>query len=99
MSAIGYANESNRAIFLIQTDGQENSSTQYGGTQIKKMIATAEARGWDFQFIGTGVDAIQEGEKFGLHASKCETFAKTTRGFEMMGSSLSTVSTSYRTKI
>lgn len=98
MCAISYANQSDKAIFLIQSDGMENTSVNYSGSQIRKMIAEKEELGWDFQFIGTGIDAIQEGAKFGLQASKCMSIDKTTRGFELYGSTISSTSTTYRSK-
>ena len=98
MSAMKYANKSGKVIFLIQSDGQENTSQLYNGSRIKKMISEGEEAGWDFEFIGTGIDAITEGAKFGLAAGKCMSVGKTTRGFETYGSTISTTSTTYRGK-
>lgn len=98
MSAMKYANKSGKAIFLIQSDGQENTSQLYNGSRIKQMIAAGEEAGWDFQFIGTGIDAIVEGSKFGLQASKCASVSKDFGGFADYGRTISSTSTSYRSK-
>lgn len=96
IKAVSYANESGKAIVLIQSDGMENTSTLYSGGLIKKMIAEKETNGWDINFIGTGIDAITEGDKFGLQQNKCFSVDKNARGFELYGSTMSVASTSYR---
>ncbi len=98
ISALEYANTSDKVLFLIQSDGQENCSIQYSGSHLRKKIAEKEKQGWDFQFIGTGIDAIKEGDKFGLSSAKCMSLGKNARGFEAMGATISSVSTGYRTE-
>ncbi len=98
ISALEYANTSDKVLFLIQSDGEENCSIQYSGSLLKSKIAEKEKIGWDFQFIGTGIDAIREGSKFGMSSGKCMSLGKNARGFEAMGATISSVSTGYRTK-
>ena len=56
-------------LVCIITDGQENSSKEYKAPQIKKMVASLEKRGWEFAFIGAGIDAFAEGSAIGVSAS------------------------------
>lgn len=59
--------EGERVLCVVQTDGAENSSREYTGTQIAKMIADREAGGrWTFIYLGAGVDAWGQGERIGF---------------------------------
>lgn len=40
----------------IITDGMENSSRQYSGAQVAKMIQELKELGWNFNFIGANID-------------------------------------------
>ena len=55
-------------IVLIMTDGEENQSHKYNGTQIKDMVAAAEKADWSFVFLGANIDAFSVGASFGMNA-------------------------------
>ena len=55
-----------KALVCIITDGQENASKEYTTKQIKKMIADLEKKGWEFAFIGVGIDAFNEADAIGV---------------------------------
>ena len=44
-----------KAIFLIQTDGGENSSREFTTEAIKTLVEKKESEGWEFIFAGTGL--------------------------------------------
>lgn len=92
------ANKSDKVIFLIQSDGQENTSVEFTGKQIKKLINAKEKRGWDFQFVGTGIDAFEEGAKFGMKQDKTVSLSKTAEGMRSYSNVIGAASTAYRTK-
>ncbi|EMS33833.1 Hypothetical protein C943_04152 [Mariniradius saccharolyticus AK6] len=47
-------------IMLILTDGYENSSQKYSGTDVKEIIETFEkSEKWNFIFLGAGLDVKQ----------------------------------------
>lgn len=50
--------------FVIQTDGYENSSTEYTKAAIKAAIEAHPD--WDFVFMGAGIDAISEAGALGI---------------------------------
>lgn len=59
--------EIGKTLFIIITDGLENSSKRYSYTSIKKMIERQKEKyGWEFIFIGANMDVIQEANKFGI---------------------------------
>ena len=63
-----YSNEEiGKTLFIIITDGLENSSKRYSYASIKKKIERQKEKyGWEFIFIGANMDVIQEANKFGI---------------------------------
>ena len=65
-----YAREEDRPIktlFVIITDGFENSSKRYTYQKVKSMIERQQKRyGWEFVFLGANIDAIAEAKRFGI---------------------------------
>lgn len=51
------ANQNNyRVLVTILTDGEENSSKEFTGQDIKKMVEELKMNGWTFTYIGTDHD-------------------------------------------
>lgn len=69
-----YAREEDRpekTLFIITTDGQENSSHQYTYDKVKKMVERQKEKyGWEFLFLGANIDAIAEAGRFGIKADR-----------------------------
>ena len=55
-------------LVTIITDGMENSSKEYNGATIKRLVAELKEQGWMFAYIGTNqdVDAVADG--LGIHS-------------------------------
>ena len=59
--------EIGKTMFIIITDGLENSSKRYTYVTIKQMVERQKEKyGWEFIFIGANMDVIQEANKFGI---------------------------------
>lgn len=59
--------EIGKTLFIIITDGLENSSKRYTYVTIKQMVERQKEKyGWEFIFIGANMDVIQEANKFGI---------------------------------
>lgn len=56
-------------VFVIITDGEENSSKTYKREAIMKMIETQTNEGWKFLFLAANQDAIQAGGSIGIKGS------------------------------
>ena len=57
----------NKTLFVIITDGFENSSKRYTYQKVKSMIERQQKRyGWEFMFLGANIDAIAEAKRFGI---------------------------------
>ncbi len=52
-----------KVLFVITTDGLENSSTEFNYNNIKRMIEAKKECGWEFLFLGANIDAGKEAEK------------------------------------
>ncbi len=61
-----------KTLFIITTDGMENSSRQYTYNKVKKMVERQKEKyHWEFIFMGANMDAVSVANNFGvdrLHA-------------------------------
>ena len=70
-----------RVLFIIVTDGGENSSKEFKHAQILEMINhQRQAYSWEFIFIGANQDAIQTGSAMGIPAAQSLTYAANPQG-------------------
>lgn len=54
-------------IFVIMTDGEENSSTQFSREQIRQMVEHQQTvYNWQFTYLGANQDAFAEAAKLGI---------------------------------
>ena len=60
--------KSPKVIVCIQTDGHENASTEHSWEELNALIKEKSAAGWQFNFLGTGIDAYDTGAKMGVAA-------------------------------
>lgn len=73
-----------KTLFIIMTDGQENSSRMYTYRKVKDMISKAqEELNWEFLFLGANMDAISAAESFGIHEDHAVRFENDAQGVEM----------------
>ena len=81
-----------KVIFVITTDGHENSSKEYSYSQIKKMIEAKKEMGWEFLFLGANIDAVGEAEKMGISRNRAVTYENDCDGvalnYEVVGSAV-----------
>ena len=85
-----------KVIFVIITDGYENSSVEYSYKDVKKMIEHEQKKyGWEFLFLGANIDAVSEGAKFGIRADRAVRYKSDSAGtqlnYQVVGEALSTM--------
>lgn len=66
-----------KAIIVIQTDGEENSSVEYDLHNLKLMIEARQAKGWQFVFIGAGINAFMDATKMGIATANTMSYQPT----------------------
>lgn len=79
-----------KTMFVITTDGMENSSHQYDIKKIRKMIDRQKKKyNWEFLFLGANIDAIGVASEFGIDKSRAVKFKCDSIGTELNYSVLS----------
>ena len=83
-----------KTLFIITTDGMENSSRQYSYDKVKKMVERQKEKyGWEFIFLGANIDAVSVANKFGVDRSRAVTYecdsAGTALNYKMMSKMVS----------
>jgi Mg-chelatase subunit ChlD len=63
-------------VFVIITDGMENSSSEFTRSQILEMIRAHQEEGWEFLFFGANQDAIGEAASMGIDAARAASWKK-----------------------
>jgi uncharacterized protein YegL len=53
-----------KVLVYIVTDGYENSSREWTNARVKALIEAKESQGWQFLFIGAGLDAWAASQAF-----------------------------------
>ncbi len=69
-----------KTIFIITTDGEENSSHRYTYYDIKKLVEAQKEKGWDFVFLGANIDAISVASHMGISANRAVNYHNDKRG-------------------
>jgi hypothetical protein len=78
-------------IFVITTDGMENSSHRYDSDEIKEMIKEyTEERGWEFIFVAANIDAVETAKGIGIRKERAANYRQNKRGIEDSYDAMST---------
>ncbi len=73
-----------KVMFVIITDGAENSSREYSSDKIKAMIEhEKEKYGWEFIFLGANIDAVETAGRFGISADRAVDYVPDAAGTEL----------------
>lgn len=79
-----YAREEDRpqkTLFVITTDGMENSSRIYSYAQVRKMIQQQQKLAdWEFLFLGANIDAGEVAEQVGIDAEHAVDYCCDAKG-------------------
>ena len=85
-----------KTLFIITTDGYENSSSRYDYEKVRKMIERQkEKHGWEFLFLGANIDAAAEAKRFGISADRAVNYkcdeAGTALNYEVISDAVRSV--------
>lgn len=85
-------------LFVITTDGEENSSRTFKKSQIEKMIKhQTNGHGWKFMFLGANMDAVKEAESIGIAKNYSATYDWSAQGTDALYSTVSGATSAIRT--
>ena len=65
-------------LVVIQTDGEENCSVEHTVADLALLVKEKTAAGWQFVFLGAGLDAFAAARDAGLHIDPRNTVAYDT---------------------
>ena len=85
-----------KTLFIITTDGYENSSSRYDYDKVRRMIERQkEKHGWEFLFLGANIDAAAEAKRFGISADRAVNYkcdeAGTALNYEVISDAVRSV--------
>lgn len=91
------AEKPEKVLFVITTDGEENSSRQYKKSDIEKMIKhQTNGHGWTFMFLGANMDAVKEAESIGISRDYSTGYTYTSNGVNAVYDTMSYVTSAIR---
>ena len=63
-----------KTVFVIITDGMENSSRVFTAATVKAMIEKEKTYGWEFLFLGANIDAIDTASHIGIRPERAVNY-------------------------
>ena len=74
-----------KIIFVITTDGLENSSREFTYKKVSEMILHQQEKySWEFIFMAANMDAAKEAGRFGISSDDAFNFEASHEGMEKM---------------
>ena len=68
-------------IFIITTDGMENSSTRYTADKVREMVShEKEKYGWEFIYLAANIDAVETAKEYGIDMSRAVNYCHDSVG-------------------
>lgn len=73
-----------RVMFVIITDGEENSSREFSADRVRSMIEHEKKKyGWEFIFLGANIDAVRTAGRFGIGADRAAEYVPDAQGTKL----------------
>lgn len=85
-----------QVMFVITTDGMENSSREFTYEKVRQMIEHQKSKyGWEFIFLGANIDAISTAERFGISKDRATNYNADSEGtllnYEVISEAVSSI--------
>ena len=85
--------DTDKVLFVITTDGYENSSREYDNKKIKKLIKKHD--NWEFMYIGADIDSYAAGGNIGIRRENIANYKKNKKGVDLMFGAVQKFACSY----
>ena len=70
-----------KVMFVIITDGEENSSREYSAEKVKAQIQRQKEKyDWEFIFLGANIDAVETAGRFGIAPDRAQNYHADSEG-------------------
>ena len=84
-----------KVMFVIITDGEENSSREYSAEKVKAQIQRQKEKyDWEFIFLGANIDAVETAGRFGIAPDRAQNYHADSEGtalnFRVMSEAVAT---------
>lgn len=87
-----------KTLFIITTDGLENSSHIFNIEKVRNMINTQKEKyNWEFIFLGANIDAIGTARSFGINEDRAVNYHSDSVGTKLNYEVISETISSFRT--
>ncbi len=90
--------QAKNVLFVIITDGLENSSKEYSIKKVKDLIEQQKKAGWEFIFLGANIDAIETAETIGINPDRDQNYQATGKEVKANYYRMSETVTDFRLK-
>lgn len=91
------ADRPSKVIFIIQTDGEENSSVVYKLQDIKEKIQHQTSKyNWEFVFVGVTSESVLNAQDMGIPKANTMAYVNNAKGMQQTFDSLASNSVCYR---
>lgn len=91
--------QAEKVMFVITTDGLENSSCEYEYGKVRQMIERQKEKyGWEFLFLGANIDAMETAARFGISADRAANYNADSEGTQLNFKVVSKAVSCFRTE-
>lgn len=88
-----------KVMFVIITDGEENSSREFSSGKVKKMVEKQKVKyKWEFIFLGANIDAVKTAGRYGITPDRAQNYHADSQGIELNFAVMSDAVSEYRLK-
>lgn len=88
-----------KAIVIVITDGYENASKEYKGSDVSKKLKDYQSKeGWEVIFIGASEKILEQADDLGIKKDRMMSYSPSSRGTRSVYDVMDKCLTDYRTK-
>ena len=79
-----HEHRASKVLFVIITDGEENSSREFSSGRVKKMIEHQMKKyNWEFIFLGANIDAVETSKMYGIRPDRTQNYHADAKGVNL----------------
>lgn len=94
-----HEHRASKVLFVIITDGEENSSREFSSTRVKKMIEHQMNKySWEFIFLGANIDAVETSKMYGIRPDRTQNYHADAKGVNLNFDVMSKTVANFRMK-